>query len=749
MSHRTRGLLAGVLSLTLALAGCQRSDTPAFTDYYLITQSVEARGLGNAEIKAWMRADYFQRGTQRTALQVTPLWMSIGDGYRGLDTAQPDAYMLEDEEFLTLLDWMFAGTRLELARDGRIREVKPGNPDAHARIMARMPDTFPALHEQTPLLVRLPDDLHIDQQWQDTQALPDGGDMTLTLTVIDMDDEQVLLSLRAGRFAEDLDQAEFPYASGTMLLRRDGEYPVEMRMTLLARHDDLPGDEPLQMTLSLASSAFSEYGFHQYSGSDYLDWIDNRLRHRALERPGSDDIERELQRLDTSQEAILALDHSLHWQLHDGDVILDHDLPSVFDYHLPGIRLAGIRLLGHDGQPLALDYLLNRQFEQELYAGATRLGDTHSPVMFPDPRAPRDLANDLDRIELDLLIESSTAQPVTYISRESSQDHPADARLSAVQWSDDEIRLTVPRSHWGLVPVALDANGEPVPMDLVYLPAWLQRLPEGPERYLLADTSNLILANDTMEILVRTGEPAAQLALYFAESRWTAHTLSAPRLDSPAGAEVRRYRTTAASRFPEPGSEPLPSGQVDVRAAFADSAPLCSDCDHFSLPWPDPLPRVVADSCRLEALDPQGAPARYYGNLLASQFEPGGYMKDPALWLTSKDVVQVRYFHDLTVSVQLHCPESVEFVLEAPADNDCLETPDARTLRLRDSEDCAALSLAHLSAMDDLGFLLRADTDDQADDRTRRFLGPVDQVHYPHPAGDFSREWTVRFPALP
>ena len=746
MSHSTRGLLAGVLSLALALAGCQRSDTPTFTDHYLITQSVEARGLGNAEIKAWMRADYFQRGTQRTALHVTPLWMSIGDGHRGLDTAQPDAYMLEDEEFLTLLDWMFAGTRLELARDGSISEVKPGNPDAHARIMARMPETFPALHEQTPLLVRLPDNLHIDQQWQDTQALPDGGDMTLTLTVIDMDDEQVLLSLRAGRFAEDLDQAEFPYASGTLLLRRDGEYPVDMRMTLLTHHDDLPGDEPLQMTLSLVSSAFSEYGFHQYSGSDYLDWIDRQLQDSALERPDSDDIARELERLNTRPEAIKALDHSLHWQLHEGQVILDHDLTSVFGYHVPGIRLAGIRLLGHDGQPLALDYLLNRQFEREWYAGATRLGDAESPVIFPDPRAPRDMANDLDRIEVDLLIESSTALPVTYLSRESSQDDSADPRLRGLHWSDDEIRLTVPRQHWGLVPVALNADGEPVPMDLVYLPAWLQRLPEGAERYLLADTSNLVLANDSMEILVRTGEPATQVALYFSDSRWTPHTLSAPRLDSPAGADVRRYRTTA-SYFPDPGNEPLPSGQVDVRAAFADSAPLCSDCDHFSLPWPDTLPRVVADSCRLEALDPQGAPARYYGNLLASHFEPGGYMEDPALWLTSKEVVQVRYFHDLTVSVQLHCPERVEFVLEDPADNDCLDTPDERTVRRRDSEDCAALSLTHLSAMDDLGFLLHAD--DSPDERTRRFLGPVDQVHYPRPAGDFNLEWPVHFPALP
>lgn len=747
MSHRTRGLQAGLLSLTLclifgsALSGCQRSQPPAFTDHYLITQKVEARGHGNAEIKAWMRADYFQRGTQRTALHVTPLWMSIGDGHRGLDTAQPDAYMLEDEEFLTLLDWMFAGTRLELARDGSISEVKPGNPDAHARIMARMPETFPALHEQAPLLVRLPDDLHIDQHWQDTQPLPDGGEMALTLTVIDMGDEQVLLGLRAGRFAEDLDQAELPYASGTMLLRRDGEYPVEMRMTLLAHHDELPGDEPLKMTLSLASSTFSEYGFHDYSGSHYLEWIDQRMQESVLERPRSEDIERERRRLDTPQEAIQALDHSLHWVAHSDEIILDHDLQAIFDYEVPGLRLADIRLLGHDGQPLALDYLVNRQFEQALYAGATALGHAESPVIFPDPRVPRDLANDLDRIELDLLIETSTSQPVTYLSRESAND----PRLSAMEWSDDSIRLTVPRRYWGLVPVALDAQGEPVPMDLVYQPAWLRRLPDGPERYLLADTSNLVLADDHMEILVRTGEPADRLALYFAESRWTAYTLTAPRLDSPAGADVRRYRTLD-THFSST-REPLPSGEVDVRAAFADSAPLCSDCDHFSLPWPDTLPRVVADSCRLEALDPQGAPARYYGNLLASHFEPGGYMEDPALWLTSKEVVQVRYFHDLTVSVQLHCPESVEFVLEDPADNDCLDTPDERTVRLRDSEDCAALSLTHLSAMDDLGFLLHAD--EPLDEHTRRFLGPVDQVHYPRPAGDFSREWSVRFPALP
>ena len=756
--HRI-GILT-VLFFTLGLSSCQRDTTPDFTDHYLLTQKVTVPGQGEVEMHALMRADVYQRNGRRDSLHITPVWFAMGDRHQHIDSSAPDDYMLEDEDFLTLLTWMFAGMRLHLDKEGNLDRIVPGDAAAHEQVLARVRNETGALNAQamllmdaqSPLLMTLPKNVSRGDQWQHRQTMPEGTDVEITTTVEDTDDEHVLLSLRTGKLAPSLEESVFPVAEGRLLMRRDGHYPVDMRLTILLFDEELSparstSTQPIELRMHLASTAFSRYGFHDHDAQAYAEWIEQALHERDYERPSLADVAAEQARLNTHPDALEAFRHSLNWSVEGDDILLDHDLLTVFDYHMPTVRLEGARLLDHDGQPLPLTTTLNRRFEGHLaesglFGERIPLGSAASPLIFPDPRETRDLPATLDIIELDTRIGIHVPQPAVTLRRDATPD----PRLLALHWEDDEIRLRIP-ARYMLQALPLTDDGDLLPMSTQFIPAWASDLPDGLARLLHAESAIVTLPDAPYDMIIRTKTPATRLLLHFYDTEWISSTLRIPAANSGT---VRRYQPSEHGGGRLHSNEPPLPGDIDMTSFMDTLAPAClpeeHDCQQFMLAWPDSTPRHLAAMCRLSAVDEQGEPARYYGNPLGSRLEERNWENSDRLMLTTEDGI-IRYFHNIAATVHLHCPATVETVLRSPAEDNCISPEGPNGLRLSPSEECTSLSLDSLQALDDLGFaLLPADSDDE---KLLRFHGPIHEVRYLHPRGEITRTWQVTFPSLP
>ncbi|MCH8542982.1 MAG: hypothetical protein LAT61_05385 [Alcanivorax sp.] len=781
MRHCKTGLpRLGTLCLTLILIACHPApDTPAFSDQYLLVQTVSLPGgAGELTSEAILQADYFtRRSGKRDRLHVTPKWFSIDPPYgRRMDTAAPADYMLDDEMFVTLLDWMFAGTTLHLDAEGGIEQIEPGDEAAHAQIMARMPDNLGALYEQAPMLMRLPDDITRGQYWEETRNMGDGSPLTLTITVLDFDDDEVLLALDAGDPSAALasDTPQLPLAQGRMILRRDGDWPVELRlhMYLAPEHagdgDKGATEEPVSYSIRLASTTFSRFGFHDRDAIPEPDWARQRLETPSYHLPSEHELGWVQGVIATDPDALQALKKSTYW-IRDGDDIRLHSDPmALFGYHLPMVTLRAARLLDQDGTPLPIDTLTNRRFEQHFYSNDIWLRGHSAPLIVPDPRTRPDLASTLGRIELDLDIAVMHPRPVAHL------DHGANADsvpgLAEVHWHDQGVDLAI-RGHHTLIAVPLDQDGNVIPFDAVYLPDWMlaQLDPSQQDGVFDPDVAALTLENARHEVRVRTETPPAQIAIYLGEAEMQRHTLvyHDGNDPDPDTADIRRYHRPAAAFAPE--SLPPPEDGLDMAARVAALAPTCTECDAFHLRWPEDTPVAVARMCELRPDED----ARYYGNPLSGYLgSTRGFSGDgsPVTELRTADEV-MRHFHDLAVNVTLRCPAHVTYVTEAVEDSQCVTAVGRSSLQITDTQAemnaCAALHAAldagthgsdvlsyeglayeGLEALDDLGFPLAAMAP-QDGDTTLRFHGPISHVRYPLAEGEVVRQWSLQFPPLP
>ncbi|MBZ2187804.1 hypothetical protein K8B33_01715 [Alcanivorax sp. JB21] len=748
-----------VAGLVAGLAACQpATDSPAFSDQYLLIQTVSAPGMhGELTSEAILQADYFtSRQGERSRLHVTPKWFSINPPHgSGLNTATPAPYMLEDEEFNTLLDWMFAGTHLHLDADGGIERIEPGNEAAHARIMARMPDNLGALYEQAPMLMRLPQDIQRGQSWEETRDMGDGTPLSLSITVLDFDDEEVLLSLDAGDPATALagDTVQQPLVRGRMILRRDGDWPVELRLHMYLPSE--PEGTPLSYAIRLASTRFSRYGFYDQDAITAADWVSERLATPDYSVPDDHELRWLKDLTTTDTDALQALQHSSYW-LKDGDSIRLHSEPlPLFGYHMPMVTLRAARLLDHAGAPLHVETLLNRRFEQHIHSNQVWLQSETAPVIIPDPRTPGYLAETLGRIELDLDIEMLQPLPVAHLDHGGNADKIPG--LADARWHDQGVDLVF-RGNRTLTAIPLDQEGNIIPFDMVYLPAWLlaQLDPSQDDEDGLfnPDVTVLSLDNATHEVRLLTETPATRIALYIGEAATQRHTLvyrDGNDLD-PETSDIRRYRMPASGLTP--ASPAPPDDGLDMAARVAALTPTCTDCDTFRLPWPTDTPAAVVRMC---ALQPEEQ-ALYYGNPLAGYLDSTVSFSGsdaPVTELRTADDI-IRHFHDLDVTVTLRCPARITYVTEAVAESECVTARGRSGLHIADTPDCAALRAASpqaqggFDALDELGFPLRevplADAADM--DNLLRFHGPVSHVRYPRPEGEVTRQWSLHFAPL-
>lgn len=474
--------LVVALAWLVAAPGARAGEDIYFIDQH--TTLVPEHG-GTLEQQLLVAMDVQPEGRSGQRMRIRQLWSRARVGGSTHDSLALDP---ADPNDAALLRVLASGFEASLDRDGRMRTFLPVDAAAWTELEAHNPraeQLLESMRQATGIAPhRLPRRLSRGQRWSVREDLPGIGEVRWERTVVQLDDDEVLVDLHG--------QGEGIELRGRQALLRADGMPIEAWLQLATPASD--GQPATRSRIYLVNL-------------DHLEGLDPQrdpgyeaILARDLQRPpftgtaaeaepllGLETLAAgELEPWMTSSAQLDAIDPTLVFTIED-----DHraSRPLLSIGGQPGgppdpeggsrpvrTRLRGVTLLDRDGRALGLDAVPIRRFDRAVMGSQLELSEDQArfPLRLP-PDTPAAALEPLDRIRLD--VDVTVYEWAGRETVRAGAGHSADGRL-AIEWNGRRVTLSGPAAAeegvWTSA-IPLGEDGEPMPyrdmVDWAYDPA--------------------------------------------------------------------------------------------------------------------------------------------------------------------------------------------------------------------------------------------------------------------------------------